>query len=158
MLISTSLNVNNRWQCWSNYGVTLREEAEDVGWLMDMKCILKLINFDKKNPCIGIADLVKTVITVNKPWVYGYDVETKGQSSQWNRLKSKKAHQVWPNVNVLVSFSFIARNSSGKQWMLFLAYAPLEAILKILHKNFYITVIHLFTHRRPDLATCDFFL
>lgn len=28
-------------------------------------------------------DLLKRVITGDETWVYGYDVETKAQSSQW---------------------------------------------------------------------------
>ena len=30
-------------------------------------------------------DLLKKVITGDESWVYGYDVETKAQSSQWTR-------------------------------------------------------------------------
>ena len=30
-------------------------------------------------------DLLKKIMTANESWVYGYDIETKAQSSQWNR-------------------------------------------------------------------------
>ena len=42
-------------------------------------------------------------------WVYGYDIETKAQSSQLKRLeepRSKKAHQVRSNVKVLLTVFF----------------------------------------------------
>ena len=50
-------------------------------------------------------DLHKKVITADKSRVYGYDNETKVQSSQWKRPeepRSKKAQQVQSNVNVLL--------------------------------------------------------
>ena len=48
-------------------------------------------------------DLLKRVITGDESWVYGYDVETKVQSSQWKHTESpkpKKARQVRSNVKV----------------------------------------------------------
>ena len=32
-------------------------------------------------------DLLKKIITADKSWVYGYDIETKTQSSQWKLLR-----------------------------------------------------------------------
>jgi len=52
-------------------------------------------------------DLLKRVITGDETWVYGYDVETKAQSSQWKRPEEprpKKAHQVRSNVILLIVF------------------------------------------------------
>ena len=52
------------------------------------------------------SDLLKKVITGDESWVYGYDVETKAQSSQWKHTESprpKKAHQVRSNVKVLLT-------------------------------------------------------
>ena len=48
----------------------------------------KLLNFDRKNCCISLAqelfidvdegsDLLKRVITGGETWVYGYDIKTK---------------------------------------------------------------------------------
>ena len=37
-------------------------------------------------------DLLKKVITGDESWLFGYDIETKAQSSQWKR--PKKARQV----------------------------------------------------------------
>ena len=56
-----------------------------------------------------VADLLKKVITGEESWVYGYDVETKAQSSQWKHTKSprpKKARQVRSNVKVLLTVFF----------------------------------------------------
>ncbi|XP_011066332.1 PREDICTED: uncharacterized protein LOC105153281 [Acromyrmex echinatior] len=49
------------------------------------------------------------VITGDESWVYGYDVETKAQSSQWklpHEPRSKKARQVRSNVKVLLTVFF----------------------------------------------------
>ena len=43
-------------------------------------------------------DLLKKVITGDKSWVYGYDIETKAQSSQWKRPEQ-------PRINVMVLFT-----------------------------------------------------
>ena len=54
-------------------------------------------------------DLLKKVITGDEPCVYGYDVETKAQSSQWKHTESprpKKARQVRSNVKVLLTVFF----------------------------------------------------
>ncbi len=43
------------------------------------------------------AELLKCVIMGDEMWAYGYDVETKAQSSQWRHsglLRLKKAQQV----------------------------------------------------------------
>ena len=51
-------------------------------------------------------DLLKKVITGDESWVYGYDIETKAQSSQWKRPEEprlKKARQVRSNEKVLLS-------------------------------------------------------
>ena len=61
----------------------------------------KLLNFDQKTRRMTIAqemlndvnddpDLLKKVITGNESWVYGYDVETKAQSSQWKHTESPR--------------------------------------------------------------------
>ena len=53
--------------------------------------------------------LLKKVITGDESWVYGYDIETKAQSSQWERPEEprlKKARQVRLNVKVLLPVFF----------------------------------------------------
>ena len=54
-------------------------------------------------------DLFKKIMTGNESWVYGYDIETKAQSSQWKRpekSRPKKARQVRSNVKVLLTVFF----------------------------------------------------
>ena len=119
-----------------NRRITIREVAEDVGIsvgschaiLSDIlglkrvatKFVPNLLNFDQKTRCMTIAqemlndvnddpDLLKKVITGDKSWVYGYDVETKAQSSQWKHTESPrptKARQVRSNVKVLLTVFF----------------------------------------------------
>ena len=77
------------------------------------KIFPKLQNFEQKQWCLDIAqemlttfnddpDLLKRVITGDESWVYGYDIKTKAQSSQWKRPEEPrptKACQVRSNVN-----------------------------------------------------------
>ena len=51
-------------------------------------------------------DLLKKIITGGESLVYGCDIETKAQSSQWKRpekLRLKKARQVRSNVMILLT-------------------------------------------------------
>ena len=53
--------------------------------------------------------LLKKVLTGNESWVYGYDMETKVQSSQWKRPEErrlKKACQIRSNMKVLLNVFF----------------------------------------------------
>ena len=58
------------------------------------KIFPKMLNFKQKHCCMDIAlemlptfnddvDLFKKAITGDESWVYGYDIETTAQSSQW---------------------------------------------------------------------------
>jgi len=52
------------------------------------------------------SNFLNTVITDDESWVYGYDPETKAQSSQWKHSSSpkpKKARQVRSNVKVFLT-------------------------------------------------------
>ena len=52
------------------------------------------------------SNFLNTVITDDESWVYGYDPETKAQSTQWKHSSSprpKKARQVRSNVKVLLT-------------------------------------------------------
>ncbi|UYV64607.1 hypothetical protein LAZ67_3001299 [Cordylochernes scorpioides] len=76
------------------------------------KFVPKLLNCDQKQHRMNIANemldsvhddpnLFQRVITGDEVWVYGYDVETKAQSSQWklpHEPRPKKARQVQSNV------------------------------------------------------------
>jgi hypothetical protein len=52
----------------------------------------------------GDPEFLKTVITGDETWVYGYDLETKVQSSSSPR--PKKAQRVWSKVKVLLTVFF----------------------------------------------------
>ena len=57
----------------------------------------------------GEDNFLKNIITVDETWVYGYDVETKVQSSQWvskTSLRPKKARQVRSHVKVMLTVFF----------------------------------------------------
>lgn len=57
----------------------------------------------------GDENFLKRIITGDETWVYGYDVETKVQSSQWKSTSSptpKKARQVKSNVKVMLTVFF----------------------------------------------------
>ena len=50
---------------------------------------------------------MKTIVTGGETWVYGYDVETKAQSSQWvgqGSPRPKKARMIQSNMKVMVVF------------------------------------------------------
>ena len=57
-------------------------------------------------------EFMKTIITGDEIWVYGYDPETKFQSSQWKHPESprpKKARQVRSKVTVMLTCFFDSR-------------------------------------------------
>src|SRR5215469_6723562 len=61
---------------------------------------------------ISDPDFLNTIITGDESWVYGYDPETKSQSSQWKHSSSprpKKARQVRSNVKVMLTAFFDSR-------------------------------------------------
>ena len=57
----------------------------------------------------GDPDLLKMIGTSNELWAYGYDIETKAQSSQWKRIeepRTKNASQYRSYVKVLHTVFF----------------------------------------------------
>lgn len=125
----------------ANRRITVREVAEDLNIssftnhlsmrLVAVKLIPKLLNFDKKQHCINIAnellnsvhdpDLLQRVITGDKSWVYSYDVETKAQSSQWKLPHEpipKKARKVRSNVKVLFKVFYDCRGVVHHEFLL----------------------------------------
>jgi len=59
---------------------------------------------------------LKRIITGDETWVYGYDMETKKQSSQWifpGESRPKKARQCRSNVKVLLIASNNGLNVGG---------------------------------------------
>ncbi|UYV75701.1 hypothetical protein LAZ67_13001055, partial [Cordylochernes scorpioides] len=123
----------------ANRRITVREFAEDLNisisschliFINDLgmrrvaaKFVPKLLNCDQKQHRMNIANemldsvrddpnLLQRVITGDEAWVYGYDVETKAQSSQWklpHEPRPKKARQVRSNVKVLLTVFFDCR-------------------------------------------------
>jgi hypothetical protein len=54
-------------------------------------------------------NFIAQIITGDETWVYGYDPETKRQSSQWKSAdfpRPKKALQVWSKVKVMIIVFF----------------------------------------------------
>ena len=94
----------------NNRLITIREVADDVGILFGSCQPIFMDVFDKKRAAAKIVPncqilcknnddpyLLKKVITSDESWVYGYDIETKAQSSQWQRPEEprpKKARQI----------------------------------------------------------------
>ncbi|UYV68489.1 hypothetical protein LAZ67_5004482 [Cordylochernes scorpioides] len=123
----------------ANRRITVREVAEDLNisigschsiFINDLgmrrvaaKFVPKLLNCDQKQHRMNIANemldsvlddpnLLQRVITGDEAWVYGYDVETKVQSSQWklpHETRPKKARQVRSNVKILLTVFFDCR-------------------------------------------------
>ena len=116
--------------------ITVRELADKVGVSIgsahtiltaylglrrvSAKFVPKLLTMEQKQLCLEIAqdmldciesdsNFLNTVITGDESWVYGYDPETKAQSSQWKHPSSprpKKARQVRSNIKVLLAVFF----------------------------------------------------
>ena len=110
--------------------LTVREIAEEVGISKDSaheilradlnmrrvpaKFVPKLLSVEQKELRVEVAqylldttstdpEFLNTVITGDESWVYGYDPETKAQSSQWKHPESprpKKARQVRSKIKV----------------------------------------------------------
>ncbi|UYV74080.1 hypothetical protein LAZ67_11002046 [Cordylochernes scorpioides] len=123
----------------ANRRITVKEVAEDLNisigschsiFINDLgmrrvaaKFLPKLLKCDQKQHRMNIANemldsvrdypnLLQRVITGDESWVYGYDVETKAQSSQWklpHEPRPKKARQVRSNVKVLLTVFFDCR-------------------------------------------------
>jgi len=112
--------------------LTVREIAEEVGISKDSaheilradlnmhrvaaKFVPKLLSAEQKELRVEVAqdlldttstdpEFLNTVITGDETWVYGYDPETKAQSSQWKHPESprpKKARQVQSKIKVML--------------------------------------------------------
>jgi hypothetical protein len=81
-------------------------------------------------------NFLKNIITGDETWVYGYDVETKVQSSQWVSKTSprpKKACQVCSHVKVMLTVFF---DSEGVLHYEFLPQG------RTVNKEYYLEVMH----------------
>ncbi|XP_025405831.1 protein GVQW3-like [Sipha flava] len=64
---------------------------------------------DLKNRVSNDSSFIKSIITGDETWVYGYDPETKFQSSQWktsNSPRPKKCRQVRSNIKAILIVFF----------------------------------------------------
>ncbi|UYV71341.1 hypothetical protein LAZ67_8002688 [Cordylochernes scorpioides] len=131
----------------ANRRITVREVAEDLNisigschsiFINDLgmrrvaaKFVQKLLNCDQKQHRMNIANemldsvrddpnLLQRVITGDEAWVYGYDKETKAQSSQWmlpHEPRPKRARQVRSNVKVLLTVFFDCRGVVHREFL-----------------------------------------
>jgi len=116
--------------------VTVRELVEEVGIStgsvhsivtddlamrrVSAKFVPKLLTMEQKQLRLEVSqdmldyaesdpEFLNIVITGDESWVYGYDPETKAQSSQWQHStfpRPKKASQVRNNVKVMLTVFF----------------------------------------------------
>jgi hypothetical protein len=93
-------------------------------------------------------NFLKNIITGDETWMYGYDVETKVQSSQWVSKTSprpKKARQVRSHVKVMLTVFF---DSEGVVHYEFLPQG------RAANKEYYLEVMHhlceVVKKKRPD--------
>jgi histone-lysine N-methyltransferase SETMAR len=112
---------------------------------------------EQKQLCLEVAqdmldcdpEFLNIVTTGDELWVYGYDPETKVQSSQWKHSTSprpKKARQVRSNVKVMLTIFFDSRGVVHHK------YAPQG---QNINKKYYLEGLHCLRDavrcKRPDL-------
>ena len=119
-----------------------------------MKCVMTkfvlwlLLPEQKEHCAVGANDLIQTtsnepdflkkVITRDTSWVYGYDLETKAQSSQWKLPGSpqpKKAQQSYSKIKTMLTMFF--------DWgsVVHHEYTPPG---QTINKEYYLNVLHCF--------------
>jgi transposase len=124
------------------------------------KFVPKLLSQEQQQLCLevvrdmlectnGDPEFLKTVITGDEIWFYGYDPETKVQSLQWKHSSSsrpRKAQRVRSEVKVLPTVFF------DYHGIVHHSYAP-EG--QTINKEYYLEVIHhlcdAVRRKRPDL-------
>jgi transposase len=143
--------------------LTVREIADEVGISIGCahsiltedlhmcrvvaKFVPKLLSQEQQKLCLevvqdmlecanGDPEFLKTVITGDETWVYGYDPETKVQSSQWKHSsfpRPKKVQRVRCKVKGLPTAFFDYRGIVNR------SYAPKS---QTINKEYYLEVIH----------------
>jgi hypothetical protein len=110
------------------------------------KFVPRILTADQKQQCVNVCTelrqlasnvetFLSTVITGDESWVYGYNPETKRQSSQWKSPTStrpKKARQVKCNVKSMIITFFDIKG--------------------IVHKEFGCDTVHAQSFRQNPLA------
>jgi hypothetical protein len=93
---------------------------------------MRFVSADKKQQGINVceefrqigsddATFLSSVITGDESWIYGYDPETKQQSSQWkspNSPRPKKARQVKRKVRSMLIIFFDIKGIVHKEFFL----------------------------------------
>jgi len=158
--------------------ITVRELADEVGVSIQSvhtiltadlglrrvsaKFVPKLLTMEQKQLRLKIAqdmldcvesdsNFLNTVINGDESWVYGYDPETKVQSSQWKHPSSprpKKARQVRSNVKVLLTVFLDSREVVHHEYT-----AQGQTITKEYYKGVLCRLRNAVRHKRPDLWT-----
>ena len=157
--------------------ITVRELADEVGVSIgsvhtiltadlglrrvSAKFVPKLLTMEQKQLRLEIAQdmldcvesdsiFLNTVITGDESWVYGYDPETKAQSSQWKHSSSPRPKKAHSNVKVLLTIFLDSRGVVHHE------YAPQGQIVT---KQYYERVLcHLCNavrRKRPDLWAAE---
>ena len=114
------------------YGTCQRVLTEELGMhRVAAKFVPTILTADQKqqrvNVCTELRHLasndetfLSTVITGDESWVYGYDPETKRQSSQWKSPTSpspKKARQVKSNLRSIIITFFDIKGIVHKEFV-----------------------------------------
>jgi len=112
------------------YGTCQRVLMEELGMHhVAAKFVPRILTCDQKQHrvvCTELSQLASDdetlcrVITGDKSWVYGYDPETKQQSSQWKSPmspKPKKARQVKSNVKSMIITFFDVKGIVHKKFV-----------------------------------------
>jgi hypothetical protein len=117
--------------------------------MMEQKQLRLDIARDMLDNANSDPNVLNTVITGDETWVYGYNPETKMQSSQWKHPsfpRPKKARQVRSNVKVILTVLFDSRGVVHHE------YAPQGTTIT---KEYYQKVLHLLRdsvrRKQPDL-------
>ena len=160
-----------------NCRLTIREIAEDVGISFGSrqailteklymqrvvaKFVPRVLTEDQKTNRVNISqeqldrvsvdeNFLKTIVTGDETWVYGYDVETKAQSSQWvgqGSPRPKKARMSRSNMKLMLVFFYW-------QGIIHHELVPRGQTVK---KEFYVTVLKRLREsvrrKRPQLWT-----
>ncbi|KAF0740779.1 protein GVQW3-like [Aphis craccivora] len=165
-------------ECNISFGSCQTILTEDLGMRrVCAKMVPKLLSQDQKNHRIEVCQslkertqndpgFIKNVITGDETWVYGYDIETKRQSSQWKSVTSprpKKARQVRSNVKTMLITFFDIKG------LIYYEFVPTG---QTVNQTYYKEVLIKLREKIPDkqipvvphppyspyLAPCDFFL
>jgi histone-lysine N-methyltransferase SETMAR len=114
------------------YGTCQRVLTEELGMhRVAAKFVPRILTGDQKqqriNVCTELRQLasddetfLSRIITADESWVYGYDPETKRQSSQWKSPTSprpKKARQVKSNLKKMIITFFDIKGIVHKEFV-----------------------------------------